>query len=66
VGLLLILNLCALITDSFKPSPIVFFTLLNIYLFICFAAILGFELFETRVTPATARQRERRPRARRK
>ncbi|HET8939729.1 MAG TPA: hypothetical protein VFN67_40095 [Polyangiales bacterium] len=66
VSLLLILNLCALITDSFKPSPIVFFTLLNLYLFVCFAAILGFELFNPRVASATVSQRERRPRARRK
>lgn len=70
VCLLLIQNLCALITDSFKPSPIVFFSLINIYLFSCFLAILAYELYgtlsSTRSAPATTPQRERRPRARRK
>ena len=43
--LLLVLNLAALVTDYFKPSQIVFFTLINIYLFICLSSILGFELY---------------------
>jgi hypothetical protein len=70
VCLLLLLNVCTLITDSFKPSPIVFFTLLNIYLFICFASILGYELYSVRskaeLAPVTSAQRKRQPRARRK
>jgi hypothetical protein len=45
LGLLLTLNLGALVTDYFQPSPIVFFTLVNIYLFMCLASILGFELY---------------------
>jgi hypothetical protein len=43
--LLLVLNIAALVTDSFSPSPIVFYTLVNIYLFLCLASILGFELY---------------------
>lgn len=43
--LLLTVNICALVTDYFGPSPIVFYTLVNIYLFICFSSILGFELY---------------------
>jgi hypothetical protein len=50
--LLLFLNLAALITDFFKPSPIVFFTLINIYLFSCLSAILGFELYTNILRPA--------------
>lgn len=64
VSLLLVLNLCALLTDSFKPSPIVFFTLLNIYLFVCFASILGFELYGSVI--ATTAQPKRQARARRR
>ncbi|HKU37642.1 MAG TPA: hypothetical protein VJR89_05830 [Polyangiales bacterium] len=45
LALLLGFNIGALLTDSFKPSPIVFFTLINVYLFLCLAAILGFELY---------------------
>jgi hypothetical protein len=45
LSLLLIFNIAALVTDSFGPSPIVFFTLINIYLFICLSSILGFELY---------------------
>ena len=70
VSLLLVFNLCALITDSFKPSPIVFFTLLNVYLFVCLFAILGYELygevFARRPAPASASQRAPRGRGRRK
>ncbi len=44
ICLLLIFNICALITDSFSPSPIVFYTLVNIYLFVCMVSILVFEL----------------------
>lgn len=43
--LLLIFNISALVTDYFGPSPIVYFTLTNIYLFICLSSILGFELY---------------------
>jgi hypothetical protein len=42
--LLLIFNIGALVTDYVRPSPIVFYTLINIYLFICLSSILGFEL----------------------
>jgi hypothetical protein len=70
VCLLLILNIGALITDSFKPSPIVFFTLLNIYLFICFSSMLGYEVYtnviKTRVAAAATEQPKQRSRARRK
>ena len=45
IVLLLVLNVCVLVTDYFGPSPIVFYTLANIYLFICLSAILGFELY---------------------
>jgi hypothetical protein len=45
LGLLLLFNIGALVTDYFGPSPIVFFTLINIYLFICLSSILGFELY---------------------
>jgi hypothetical protein len=43
--LLLVLNVVSLVTDYFRPSPIVFFTLINIYLFICLSSILGFEVY---------------------
>jgi hypothetical protein len=43
--LLLSLNVAALVTDHFGPSPIVFFTLVNVYVFVCLASILGFELY---------------------
>lgn len=45
---LLVFNLCALVTDSSNPSPIVFFTLLNIYLLACFTVLLGYELYTAR------------------
>jgi hypothetical protein len=45
LGLLCVLNMAALVTDSFGPSPIVFYTLVNIYLFACLASILAFELY---------------------
>jgi hypothetical protein len=45
LSLLLVFNVIALVTDSFGPSPIVFYTLINIYLFICLASILGFTLY---------------------
>jgi hypothetical protein len=45
LGLLLVLNIGILVTDYCGPSPIVFYTLANIYLFICFSMILGFELY---------------------
>jgi hypothetical protein len=68
--LLLVLNLCALVTDSFTPSAIVFYTLLNIYVFICFFSILGYEVYanllKTRLAPAATSQRKPRTRARRK
>jgi hypothetical protein len=62
--LLLIFNICALITDYFKPSPIVFFTLINIYLFTCLSAILAFELYivfgrrPMETVPSSARSHE--------
>jgi hypothetical protein len=65
VCLLLVLNLCALVTDACKPSPIVFYTLLNVYLFLCLASILGYELWKTRLAPATA-EPPKRARSRRK
>ena len=43
--LLWVLNVCALVTDSFRPSPIVFYTLINLYLFVALASIFGFELY---------------------
>ena len=43
--LLLVFNIVALVTDSYGPSPIVFYTLVNIYLFVLFASILGFALY---------------------
>ena len=43
--LLLASNIGILVTDYCGPSPIVFYTLVNIYLFICFSLILGFELY---------------------
>jgi hypothetical protein len=49
LGLLLVFNIGALVTDSFSPSPIVFYTLVNIYLFVCFVAIVGFELYANAV-----------------
>lgn len=44
--LLLVFNIVTLVTDYFRPSPIVLYTLINIYLFICLSAILGFELYK--------------------
>jgi hypothetical protein len=46
--LLLAVNIGILVTDYFGPSPIVFYTLANIYLFVCFSSILGFELYAIR------------------
>jgi peptidoglycan/LPS O-acetylase OafA/YrhL len=43
--LLLTFNIAALVTQSFRPSPIVFYTLVNSYLFLCLASMLGFELY---------------------
>jgi hypothetical protein len=43
--LLLLFNVAALVTDSFGPSPIVFFTVVNGCLCVCLAAIVLFELF---------------------
>jgi len=43
--LLMLLNIGALVTDYFRPSPIVFYTLVNIYLLLCLATMLGFELY---------------------
>ena len=58
IGLLLLFNIVSLVTKSFEPSPIVFYTLINIYLFICLFSILGFELytnvFAKRLVPAPA------------
>jgi hypothetical protein len=52
--LLLAFNIAALVTDHFSPSPIVFYTLLNIYLFLCLSAILGFELYTNVFRPSPA------------
>jgi len=43
--LLLMLNVGSLVTDYFTPSPIVFFTLINIYLLMFMSAILAFESY---------------------
>jgi hypothetical protein len=45
ICLLLVFNIVSLVTKYSEPSPIVFYTLINIYLFICLSAILGFELY---------------------
>jgi hypothetical protein len=56
--LLLIFNIVALVTKYAEPSPIVFYALINIYLFACLFLILGFELytgvFRKRLTAAVA------------
>ncbi|HKP61752.1 MAG TPA: hypothetical protein VJV78_33710 [Polyangiales bacterium] len=69
--LLLGLNLAALVTDYLKPSPIVFFTLINIYLFICLSSMLGFALYANvlsrmRVETAPALEPQREPVGRRR
>jgi hypothetical protein len=43
--LLLSLNIAVLLSDYGRASPIVFYTLVNLYLFTCFSLILGFELY---------------------
>jgi hypothetical protein len=45
LGLLLMLNVGSLVTDYWKPSPIVFFTLINIYLLLFMSAVLAFESY---------------------
>ena len=45
LGLLLALNIGILVTDSFRPSPIVFYTLANVYLFVFVFAVLAFEIY---------------------
>jgi hypothetical protein len=56
LGLLLVFNITALVTKYFEPSPIVFYTLVNIYLFICLLSILCFEMYTNvfRKTPLEA------------
>jgi hypothetical protein len=49
LGLLLALNVAILVSDYCGPSPIVFYTLVNIYLFICLSSIIGFELYAIRL-----------------
>jgi len=70
LSLLLGFNLCALATYLAEPSPVVFFTLLNIYLFVCVFSILGYELYSLvspkRIVPAAPPQRRPHARARRK
>jgi hypothetical protein len=81
IGLLLVLNMGGLITDYFRPSPIVFYTVINIGLFLCLSSILGYELYANvfgkapvlRVAssdpprpPGDAKWRRRKPRARNK
>jgi hypothetical protein len=55
LALLLVFNVCALVTDAFSPSPIVFYTLVNLYLFVCLSAIVGFELY-TKLAGETPQQ----------
>jgi hypothetical protein len=43
--LLLGFNIVDLVTDSFEPSPIAFYTLTNVYLFVCLASILAYEVY---------------------
>jgi hypothetical protein len=43
--LLLVFNIVSLLTKVSEPSPIVLYTLINIYLFVCMASILAFELY---------------------
>ena len=67
---LLVMNLISLITDYCKPSPIVFFTSINIYLFLCLSAILVFALFvreqavSSGAPPEVASRRRRKTRSR--
>lgn len=44
ISLLLVFNLAALVLDSFTPSPIVFYSVVNLALFVCLLAMLVFEL----------------------
>jgi hypothetical protein len=43
--LLLVFNIVSLVTKYCEPSPIVLYTLINIYLFVCLSSVLGFELY---------------------
>jgi hypothetical protein len=61
LGLLLTLNIVALVTDSFKPSPIVFFTSINVYLFLCLFSILVFESYATFFRPAASVEAPQQP-----
>lgn len=55
LSLLLALNVAIFVSDYCGPSPIVLYTLVNIYLFVCFSSIVGFELYVLRKRPlATA------------
>jgi len=45
LGLLLAINIATLVTDYFRASPIVFYSSVNIYLFIGLSLIVGFELY---------------------
>ena len=51
---LMTLNLGVLVADSFALSPIVFYTWVNIGLFVCLSSILGFELRSIFVAKAPA------------
>lgn len=68
--LLLVFNIVALVTDAFRPSPIVLYALINIYLFLCLSSIFGFELYANVFASASPRHepqpevRRRRRRAR--
>ena len=48
--LLMLLNIAILLTDYFRPSPIVLYTLTNLYLFVFMATILGFCLYTLVIT----------------
>jgi hypothetical protein len=56
LSLLLLVNLAALATKYAQPSPIVFYTLLNVYLFLGLSSILAFALYASVLgkTPALA------------
>ena len=67
VCMLLGLNISVLVTDYFGPSPIVFYTLVNGYLFVCFVSIVVFEICHIRQPAmATASSSEPPPVIRRK
>jgi hypothetical protein len=44
IAILLVLNIGVMVTDYFRPSPIVLYTLINLYFFACVCLILALEL----------------------